>query len=199
MIPAVTLVLLIAILIFVGYPLARAAVPERGRPGDEPLMSQLEQLLAERENALSAIKDLEFEHSIGNLSDGEYEALRGAQRHKAMAILRELDLVGYGSGTVTAVDEPPSPAAPGLDERLEAEIARARQRLSDTVGAATDGTPALCPACHTPYAPGAQFCSACGQPLSPTVACSACGATLARHAAFCSACGTHLEQGSHDG
>src|SRR5919199_6721142 len=90
MVIRLTLLLLIVVLAFVGYPLLRPAVPETTEPA-VPAEEQREQLLGERENVLSALKDLELEHSIGNLSDSDYDALRTAQRHKAVAIFRELD------------------------------------------------------------------------------------------------------------
>src|ERR671923_1772516 len=101
MVIVLTLLLLIAVLAFVGYPLLRPAV----READElaaPAEEQREQLLGERENVLSTLKDLELEHSIGNLSDGDYDALRAAQRHKAVAIFRELDHLDADGRAVAA-------------------------------------------------------------------------------------------------
>ena len=99
MVVVLTLLLLIVVLAFVGYPLLRPAVLAAAGPA-APAEEQRAQLLGERENVLSTLKDLELEHSIGNLSDGDYDALRAAQRHKAVAIFRaagRLRPAGMGS------------------------------------------------------------------------------------------------------
>src|SRR5438094_1927372 len=156
MVVVLTLLLLIAVLAFVGYPLLRPAVPEAIAPA-APMEQQREQLLGERENVLSTLKDLALEHSIGNLSDGDYGALRAAQRHKAVTILRELDHLD--DGATTPVSRHPSALDhPTLDEQLEEEIARARQRLDgaqpETVpGMGAEGAVVTCPVCGTTRAP----------------------------------------------
>lgn len=143
MVLIVTLLLLVAVLAFVGYPLLQSPA---AAPDDRiaPVAEQRAQLLAERENAVSALKDMEFEHGIGNLSDADYESLRSAQRHKAVAILGELERLDEATATTATADatapaSPPTPTDhPALDTRLEEEIARARQRLAQ--GAAEGAT-----------------------------------------------------------
>lgn len=185
MIIAVTLLLLIAVLAFVGYPLLQPAV-EAGPTAETPGAGQMQQLLSERENALAALKDLEFEHSIGNLSTADYEALRGAQRHKAVALLRELDGV---SGEESALS---------LDERLEAAIARARQVLQETLAGQTASKAGACPACGAAYAAAARRCPGCGHVFGAPVTCPACGRVQPRDEGRCAGCGAALEQGSRD-
>src|SRR5436190_17448058 len=172
MVVVLTLLLLIVVLAFVGYPLVRPAVPAAAEPA-APAQEQREQLLGERENVLSTLKDLELEHSIGNLSDGDYDALRTAQRHKAVAIFRELD--GLDDPGPAVVSHHPSMLDHlTLDEQLEEEIARARQRLNGTDPDTTPGTE------------------------GPAVTCPACGMTRAPHDNFCAHCGARLERGSRE-
>ena len=169
MVIVLTLLLLIVVLAFVGYPLVRPAV--RAAAGSAaPEQEQREQLLGERENVLSTLKDLELEHSIGNLSDGDYDALRAAQRHKAVAIFRELDRLD-DPGPAAVAQHPSMLDHLTLDEQLEEEIARARQRLNGT---------------DPDTAPGTQ---------GPAVACPACGTTRSSHDNFCAHCGARLERG----
>ena len=158
---------LIVVLAFVGYPLLRPAVPEAAEPA-APAEEQREQLLGERENVLSTLKDLELEHSIGNLSDGDYDALRTAQRHKAVALFRELDRLD-DPGPAVVSHHPSMLDHLTMDEQLEKEIARARQRLN---GIDPD------------TAPGTQ---------GPAVTCPACGTTRSSHDNFCAHCGARLE------
>ena len=164
-----TLALLVAVLIFVGYPLLQSGVP-REVEAIPPSLGQREQLVSQREHALSTLKELEFEHSIGNLSDADYAALHGAHRHKAVAIMRELD-----SLEITA-DAAPAPVVDDstLDARLEDDIARARQRLTGHgPGSALlegeaegEASQPLCPACGASHAARARFCAECGRPLT---------------------------------
>jgi hypothetical protein len=87
----VALLMTVVVFVVVGYPLLR---PGRGK-GD--LVStdhcEIEDLLARREEAYAAIKDLEFEFHLGNLSRRDYEELRARYRQQAEDILRELEAV----------------------------------------------------------------------------------------------------------
>ena len=49
---------------------------------------------------------------------------------------------------------------------------------------------AVCPACKTPYSPGARFCNNCGASLNQT--CPNCGAQVKPGSKFCSDCGQPL-------
>lgn len=49
------------------------------------------ELLDEKAAVLRSIKDLEFEHEVGKLSDADFERLNKQFRRRAKEILRELD------------------------------------------------------------------------------------------------------------
>jgi len=175
MILLATLLLLAAVLVFVGYPLVHPGAPDAVEPAALPLLGQRERLLAERERALTTLQELEFEHNIGNLSDEDYAALQAPQRRKAVAILRELDSIG-DDGVNAPVSPPPLVDDPTLDTRLEEDIARARARLTGTpaTSSATPTVPipedasapaAVCPTCRAPHTAGARFCAECRRPL----------------------------------
>jgi hypothetical protein len=61
---------------------------------DEP--GELEQrrlaVAEERDRALSALKELEFDHRTGKVSDDDYRALVGPLRRRAAEALRALDV-----------------------------------------------------------------------------------------------------------
>ncbi len=49
------------------------------------------ELAEERDRALAALKELEFDHRTGKLSDEDYRELVGGYRRRAAAALRALD------------------------------------------------------------------------------------------------------------
>jgi hypothetical protein len=49
------------------------------------------ELIDERDRALAALQELEFDHRAGALDDGEYRALVGPLRRAAAAALQALD------------------------------------------------------------------------------------------------------------
>jgi hypothetical protein len=52
------------------------------------------ELLEARDRSLAALKELEFEHRTGTISDGDYRALLGPLRREAAEALRALDKEG---------------------------------------------------------------------------------------------------------
>jgi hypothetical protein len=91
--------------LLVGALLAAAAVvvvalPFLRRPGlsaaDDALRAdavtrQRLELAEERDRALAALKELEFDHRTGKVSDDDYRQLVGPLRRRAAAALRALD------------------------------------------------------------------------------------------------------------
>jgi len=49
------------------------------------------QLAEEKDRALAALKELEFDHRTGKLSDNDYQELVGGYRRRAAAALRSLE------------------------------------------------------------------------------------------------------------
>ena len=80
--------LAVAAVWFVARPLLRAG-PEEQLP--EPEQRGLA-LAEERDRALAALKELEFDHRTGKVSDEDYRALVGELRRTAADALRALDV-----------------------------------------------------------------------------------------------------------
>ena len=148
-------VLALLALAFVLYPLFAPAAPGRavGRPGAGGAG-----LTPERERALAALHEIEFEHATGKLSDSDHERLR-AEYARAAA---------------------PAPGA-AADDPVEGFIRahRARQMVCPSCGprpepdaryCSTCGRDlaGACPRCGAPAVdPGARFCASCGAALAP--------------------------------
>lgn len=101
-----------------------------------------------KEQLYSSIKELEFDHSVGKLSDDEYRRQKVALEDQAVGILRELDqLNGY-------------PNSEQRVARIERDVAEMRSRPD------RPGAPAFfCTACGAPGAASHRFCSQCGARL----------------------------------
>jgi hypothetical protein len=87
-------VILISAIIFVtlvglGYPLINSRKYQYARVLREN--TQLENLENARVKVLDAIRDMQFDHMTGKLSDADYQSLRTQYEFKAAQILQQLD------------------------------------------------------------------------------------------------------------
>jgi len=89
---ALAAVLAIACVVYVARPFLREPAPAEDRL-DEP--GELERrrlaLAEERDRALAALKELEFDHRTGAVSDEDYRTLVGPLRREAAEALRALE------------------------------------------------------------------------------------------------------------
>jgi hypothetical protein len=79
----------VAAVLIVALPFLR----DSGEPEliDMSADEELLQLLEARDHALAALKELEFDHRIGNVDDADYRASVGPLRRQAAAALQALD------------------------------------------------------------------------------------------------------------
>ena len=82
----------VAAVVVVAVPFLREPAPAsdliRGPRADQTHSLALAE---ERDRALAALKELEFDHRTGKLSDADYGELVGAYRRRAAAALRALE------------------------------------------------------------------------------------------------------------
>lgn len=55
-----------------------------------------DQLLSEKESLYATIKELDFDHEMGKLSDEDYEQLKNEYTSKALVVLKTLDQTESG-------------------------------------------------------------------------------------------------------
>jgi hypothetical protein len=83
---AVTCVALVAL------PFLREPAPEEDRLGEPDARARERlKLMEERDRALAALKELEFDHRTGKVSDADYRELVGPLRREAAAALAALE------------------------------------------------------------------------------------------------------------
>lgn len=86
------LALAVACVVFVARPFLREPAPANDSLA-EPSSSERERmrLAEERDRALAALKELEFDHRTGKISDTDYRELVGPLRQQAAEALRALE------------------------------------------------------------------------------------------------------------
>ena len=83
----------VAAVVVVALPFLRASGAGASDVLDTPTEAQDRRLalIEERDHALSALKELEFDHRTGKVGDEDYRALVGPLRRTAAEALRALD------------------------------------------------------------------------------------------------------------
>ena len=146
MLLAIILLLWRSTLLLLGeIPLGSTLGAEAWEPEQGALAATKERKMA----VLRALKDLEFEHSVGKLTDEDYEQLSTQYRTQAKALLRSLD-------------HDLSPAR----QQAEAWVAEQRQKQPAPPTTSVPSPSETCRACATENEPDAVFCKRCGQRLT---------------------------------
>jgi hypothetical protein len=86
------LMLAVACVVFVARPFLREPAPENDRLAEvSPAERERQRLAEERDRALAALKELEFDHRTGKISDADYRELVTPLRRQAAEALRALE------------------------------------------------------------------------------------------------------------
>jgi hypothetical protein len=86
-------ILAVACVVLVALPFLRDPEPANDRLAQPDELEQRRLALSEeRDRALAALKELEFDHRTGKVSDDDYRQLVGPLRQRAADALRKLDL-----------------------------------------------------------------------------------------------------------
>jgi hypothetical protein len=150
-------------------------------PAGTSTQEELEELLAQRDAAFQALRELSFDRRLGKITEEDF-------------VQFEAHLKQHAADTLRALDAWEERADDALDSTLEHEIAARRAAL---VG----GLP--CSSCGKPVAVTDRFCSSCGEPVAAAVpahppaagdACPQCGARWETGDRFCAKCGQPLAE-----
>jgi hypothetical protein len=155
--------LAVGALAFVLYPVFFGATPRAAYAPVVPRES-------EREAAVGALREIEFDKATGKLSDTDYAELKARYTEAAVLAMRREDARSASE-------------AAGLPDETEDEIEAAVRAYRAAHGA--------CPTCGPRPESDAEFCSTCGRYLRDR--CTDCGAPVeALEARYCVKCGNHL-------
>ncbi len=113
-------------------------------------------LLAERERLLNALRELEFDYSLGKVPAEEYPLQRAELVRQGAEVMRQLDEINASRRG----GRKPQAVQPVTDEVdvIEEHIARRRAERAEKA----DG---FCPHCGKVVLAADRFCSHCGQAL----------------------------------
>jgi hypothetical protein len=165
-------IILLSLIIFgaaaVGAAAWRTFSPLSGL--DEPAGPQLfggrTRAALEREKSLvlRSIKDLEFDHAMGKVSDKDFSEMSARLRSRAAGLIRQLDAgTSYRQAIETEIEKrvgkAPRPAATVPVATVPAVSAPAAAVPTD------QPRTKLCLSCCTPNDPDARFCKGCGYQL----------------------------------
>jgi tetratricopeptide (TPR) repeat protein len=105
---------------------ATGATPPPGRSPDDRRL----ELEEEKAALYRALRELQFDHDAGHLSDADYAGLRERYEARAAVVLTELDLVGHGGPEIAPVLPQPRTLVPG-----QARVAWMRHPATFAAGA----------------------------------------------------------------
>jgi hypothetical protein len=158
---AIGTLLVVVALGYVLYPLVFAPASASTRPA---FVRGIARQPEGEEDAIVALREIEFDRATGKLSDSDYADLKTRYTQRALDAMR-------ASGKVAA-DAP-------VEDVVEAAVLAIRARLRS------------CARCGPRPEPDAIFCSNCGAYLDEK--CAGCGRVVEEAgAAFCAGCGRQL-------
>jgi hypothetical protein len=141
------------------YRMLSPLVSDPAQQPSEPLSERTRALL-DREKALAmrALKELEFDRSMGKVSQADFDEMAGRLRARALALMKQLDDDGSGYRSI-------------IERELTSRLAtRAGEQPAATPSAtaapATAAAAAGVCACGTTNDPDALFCKRCGTKLA---------------------------------
>lgn len=106
--------------------------------------SRRDVLEREKEGVYLAIREIEFDHGTGVVSDDDYSRLMARYRAHAVSLLKAIDQLEPEAGTASReASDAPGPDRPEAKEGEAAAV--------------------ICPACGAENVPGHRFCTRCGQ------------------------------------
>jgi hypothetical protein len=176
--------LLLALLLLVALYIARPFL-ERQPDAILPAGNETSTLLAERDRILTALHELDFDHTLGKIPSEDYPAQRSSLLQRGAAILRQLDELPSPRGTTAPEAKRSGGEAGGevksAEDRLEAAIASRRADAAEKLtsvndedleamiakrrGSRKDKAAGFCPKCGRPLLSSDSFCPQCGYAL----------------------------------
>ena len=155
------LLIVAAAALFVAAPLIEGVRPRRRSAAPER-----ERLEHQRALAVQGLRELEFDHEMGKLDEGDYAALKRTLEERALAAMTALDRLSAppsanGAASVTSGPGVAAQLAPSAGNGTAVGTPRLDPSLQRSAGAC------FCPQCGGRLDNHARACSACGSAVNP--------------------------------
>jgi rubrerythrin len=175
--------LLLAVVIIVGLFASRPFLQRQleSTPADRhparPINQERSSTLAEYERQLNALKELEFDHSLGKIPEEDFPQQRQALMQNAAGLLRRMDEMNSGREG-EAKSSAPESADPG-EAGGEAIVVAASQPAASQVAAGDDLEALIAARRRTRQEKASGFCPGCGKPIQKSDRfCPRCGTAI---------------------
>jgi rubrerythrin len=175
---AILLILALTVLVafFVAQPFLEQKRSVKLVSAEEHLLSSL---LADRDRLITALQELDFDHTLGKIPAEDYPVMRAELLQNAADVLRRLDEIAPAAAkgarkapsaedrveaavaarrADAAPQARPQPAAPDEEDDIEALLAARR-------AARKEKTAGFCSRCGKALLKSDKFCPACGNPI----------------------------------
>lgn len=179
-----SLFLLLALFILVGMFVVRPLLDREVvvvSPGEERKEHEISTLLAEHDQILNALQELDFDHTLGKIPEEEYPTQRALLLNRGAVVLQKLDEYSQAGPEkdvnarieaaiterrIATSDQDNinlgrklSSASADVDDEVEAWLAARRRTRNDK-------SAGFCPQCGRPVQKSDRFCPNCGLQLS---------------------------------
>jgi hypothetical protein len=125
----------------------------------------------EKNLVLRSIKELEFDHAMGKVSDTDFEEMTARLRARAVRLMRQLDSTETGYREIIERELASRLVRAGAAPRTESALKHGAESREQSSPAAQDDSvvqgfsPGECRSCGTPHDTDAKFCKHCGTRL----------------------------------
>lgn len=167
------LALLLLVILFISRPFFEPLSKFVPKSVNSNIDHDYSQLLAERDQIIESLRELEFDHAIGKIPDEDYSRYRVAMLEQGAKILSELDsLLDQSQSKPVEKEE--------LDDRLESMITTKKRGVILSSTTPDDELEVMIAnRKRSRQTKSAGFCSKCGNPVQTADKfCPKCGATI---------------------
>jgi ribosomal protein L40E len=135
-----------------------------GDPTDDDEAAATEALSARKRSALRALKELEFERSLGRISEEDFQGLSTRYRAEARDAMAALDagLGRWRDDAATLLERAAQEALTPAEKSTDKPTARPTDKSTETTVEAPKPATRACPQCTTHNDLDAVFCKKCG-------------------------------------